>query len=111
MIEKILLDFLSSKIKVPVFMEEPEKPPKSYVLIEKIGSSNENMINNATFTVQSYGGSLYESAVLNNKIKNEMFYFSDLPEICRCKLNSDYNYTDTATHRHRYQAVFDITYY
>ena len=34
-----------------------------------------------------------------------------LPEIGAVHLNSDYNFTDTAAKRYRYQAVFDVTYY
>lgn len=33
------------------------------------------------------------------------------PKISRVQLNSDYNFTDTAQKRHRYQAVYDITFY
>lgn len=111
MIEKSLLDYLSEKLTVPVFMEEPEKPPQSYVLIEKIGSSEENYISSATFAVQSYSKSLYDTASLNSQIKKTMSDFADCDEILRCKLNSDYNFTDTTTKRYRYQAVFDLKFY
>ena len=30
--------------------------------------------------------------------------------IFACRLNSDYDFTDTSTKQHRYKAVFDITY-
>ena len=42
MIEKITLDFLSSKLKVPVCLEVPVNQPKKYVVIEKTGSSRKN---------------------------------------------------------------------
>ena len=34
----------------------------------------------------------------------------DTEDIGGAKLNSDYNFTDTAMKRYRYQAVFDFTY-
>lgn len=111
MIEKFVADFLNKELTVPAWLEEPEKPPKEYVLIEKTGSSEDNYISSAVIAVQSYGRSLYEAARLNQEVKTAMRDLVQSPEICRCKLNSDYNFTDTQTKRYRYQAVFDITYY
>lgn len=91
-------------------MEEPIKPSKSYVLIEKTGSSEENYISKATIAIQSYANSLYDSATLNAKVRLAMGEI-DLPQITKCKLNTDYNFTDTTTKRYRYQAIFDITFY
>lgn len=34
-----------------------------------------------------------------------------LPEIAKCQLETDYNFTDTAKKRYRYQAQFSIIYY
>ena len=33
------------------------------------------------------------------------------PEVAACRLNADYNYTDTTKRLYRYQAVFDLVYY
>jgi len=111
MIEKFLYDYLNRVLKVPAYMEEPENPPEKYVLIEKIGSSEDNYISSAVIAVQSYGISLYETALLNEDVKKAMRKSVQFPRISRCKLNSDYNHTDTETKRYRYQAVFDITFY
>lgn len=111
MIENIILDHLKNELSVPVYMEEPENPPKEYALIEKIGSSENDHIQSATMAVQSYAGNLYEAARLNSRVKNAMRDSIALKSVSRCKLNSDYNYTDTETKRYRYQAVFDITFY
>ena len=35
----------------------------------------------------------------------------DRNDISKCTLNSDYNYTDTARKKYRYQAVYDIVYF
>lgn len=111
MIEQILLDYLSGKMRVPVLAEEPEEPPEKYVLVEKTGSAEEDHIQSAIVVLQSYAGSLYEAALLNQSVKTAMSDLPELDDICSCKLNSDYNFTDTQTKRYRYQAVYDITHY
>lgn len=111
MIEEILLNYLNNALSVPAYMEVPEKPPESYVIVEKTGGSEENHIFSSMFTVQSYAKTLYYAAKLNDEVKHVMYKAVQLPEICRVDLNSDYNYTDTQTKKYRYQAVFDIVHY
>ena len=111
MIEKTVRDYLAAKLSVPVLMEEPEKPAKSWVRIEKTGSGRKDWINEATLAVQSYASSLFEAAALNEEVKSAMTDVIALDDVCRCDLNSDYNFTDPKTHRYRYQAVFEIKHY
>lgn len=111
MIETIVLNYLADNLTVPVLMEEPEERCEEYVLIEKVGSSENDRIQSATVAVQSYAESLYRSAVLNDTVKRAMRDIIVLDSVSRCRLNSDYNFTDTETKRYRYQAVFDLTYY
>lgn len=112
MIEKVILDYLTEKLDVSVYLEVPERAPERYVIIEKTGSSYEgNYIFSATIAVQSIAGSLYEAAVLNEQAKAAMLEASGLPDVCRADLNSDYNFTDTTTKKYRYQAVFDLVHY
>lgn len=110
-IEKFTAEHLKKELAVPVWLEEPENPPEKYVIIEKTGSSEKDNIFTAVIAVQSYAESLYEAARLNDRVKKAMKSLILYPEICRCKLNSDYNFTDTQTKRYRYQAIFDIVYY
>lgn len=110
MIETILLDFLKNRLAVPVYMEVPEKDLESFVVLEKTGSSKVNHIPSATIAVQSYGKSLYEAAKLNEQVKDAIESAIELDEISAVRLNSDYNFTDTATKRYRYQALYVITY-
>ena len=111
MIEKTVLDYLNQVLKIPAYMEEPEDPPVSYVLIEKTGGGCSEHIKRATIAIQSYAVSLYKAAELNETVKNAMEDIIKLPDVCRCDLNSDYNFTDPETHRYRYQAVFDLVHY
>lgn len=110
MVEKIMLDYLSANLTVPVFMEEPTDDLTSYVLIEKTGSSETNHIPTATLAFQSYGASLYDAAMLNNTVKQVVNDAIQLDAISSVRLNSDYNFTDTTTKKYRYQALFVVTY-
>lgn len=111
MIEKVVYDYLSNLLDVPVYMEEPSDKPESYVIIEKTGTSTENYIYRATMAVQSYASSLFLAAELNSKVIQVMNQIIQLNEICRVDLNSDYNFTDSNTKRYRYQAIFDLVHY
>lgn len=91
-------------------MEMLEKPPPQFVLIEKTGSSTKNHIESATLALQSYAGSLYLAAELNEKVKKAMDNIATLTDISKSKRNTDYNYTDTARKQYRYQAVYDLVY-
>ena len=84
---------------------------KKYLLIEKTGSSRENFIDTATITIQSYAESMYEAAVLNERVKKAMDDIAVLSNVSKSELNSDYNFTDTTKKEYRYQAVYDITYF
>ena len=110
MIAKTLLDFLDSNLDVPVVMEAPEQTT-GYVLIDQTGSSRTNHIITTTFAIQSYGASLYDAMVLNDAVKDAMVSFAELDEITRVELETDYNYTNTATKQYRWQAVYLITHY
>lgn len=111
MIEQIVLDHLAAMLNVPTGMEVPEDATGTFVVVEKTGSGRRNHIRDATLAVQSYAPTKAEAAALNEKVKTAMDALADRPEIGRSALNSDYDFTDTASKRYRYQAVFEITYY
>lgn len=108
MTELIFYQYLNTVLNVPVYMEQPADPPDDFVVLEKTGSSTENYIETATLAIQSYGGTMYKAAVLNETLKQYMDAAVALPNVSSVKLNSDYNYTDVEEHRYRYQAVFDV---
>lgn len=115
MIEITVLNYLLGKslsVDNNVFCEVPEKDiPKEYVLIEKTGSNRINRIDQAMITIQSISQeSLLDAMKLNEEVKEAMDEIVELPEIFRCELNSDYNFTNTRTKEYRYQAVFNLFY-
>lgn len=108
MIEKVILDHIKASLDVPVFMEEPESPPKRYILIEKVGGGEKNGLFTATLTLKSYAESLYQAAALNERVKDSARRLNTLDDIGKVTLNSDYSHPDMETKRHRYQAVIDV---
>lgn len=112
MIEETVYGFLASVLEVPVYPEEPEKPPARYVRFEKTGSGMADHIRSATVAVQSYGETLLDAAQISGEVVEAMLYgLPGLADVCGCRLNTESNFTDIQTNRHRYQAVFEITHY
>ena len=111
MIAKDLLDYLNTALdNVSVYMEAPDQVT-GYVLIDQTGSSISNQIKTTTLALQSYGASLYDAMVLNDKVAAAMDGFAELPNVASVKLETDYNFTDTTTKQYRWQAVYQITHY
>ena len=111
MIEKTILDYLNEHLTVPAYMEEPINKPASYVLIERTGSSESDLIETTTLALQSYGASLYDAAALNMAVKARIKQAVELPSVSAVYINSDYNFTDTETKRYRYQCVAVVTHF
>ena len=44
-------------------------------------------------------------------VKVAMDGFAGEPQVARVKLQTDYNFTNTATKQYRWQAVYNITHY
>ncbi len=110
MIETLLIDYLSNNLEVFVGMEAPEQTT-NYVIVDKTGSSRNNHIITSSFAIQSYGASLYEAMELNDEVTRVMEGFRELNQITRVELETDYNFTNTATKQYRWQAVYNITHY
>ena len=110
MIAKTLLDYLANQLDIGVYMEQPEQLT-DYVLIDQTGTSRANQIITTTIAIQSYGSSLYDAMVLNDRVAKAMENFVLLNEVARVELETDYNFTNTATKQYRWQAVYLITHY
>lgn len=112
MIEKIIIDYLSENLTVPVFAEVPADDSGRFVVIEKTGSSRVNYLDSATIAVQSYADTLLDAAELNQITKGHMLALPEhSDEVSAVRLDTDYNFTDTETRKYRYQGVFIVTYY
>lgn len=109
--EKVLLDYLKSRLTVPVLIQLPDPLLDSFVLIDRTGSSTNEMIYSASFAIQSYGPSLLEACLLNEKVKEEMEGLADQAEVSAVRLETDYNFADPELKRYRYQALYDLVFF
>lgn len=112
MIETVILDYLNNaNLSAKVYMEQPKVKPEAFFILEKSGGGQTDHISESDFIVQSYAESLANAAHMNEEIKQAMLNAITLDDISRVELNSNYNYSDSATKQYRYQAVFVITHY
>lgn len=112
MIELVVLNYLKSELPdITVTAEIRQGMGDTFVSIEKTGGGMNDKLFSSTFAVQSWAGSLYDAMSLNERVKEAMLELPSVKEVTKCSLNSDYNYTDTATKHPRYQAVFDVVHY
>ncbi len=111
MIEIEVQNYLTEATGLPVSLEVPDPVTEGeFIVLEKIGSSEDDGLQTAMVVVQSYAPTLYRAAKANELVKTAMKAMPETEDVFRVELNSDYNYTDTRTKRYRYQAVFDIYY-
>lgn len=110
MIVTDLLQYLNEHLTVEAYAEAPEDIT-DYVLIEQTASSRSNHIITTTIAVQSYGSSLLDAMTLNSEVEAAMNEFLTLDNVTRVELETDYNFTNTTTKQHRWQAVYNITHY
>lgn len=111
MIEKIVRDYLVTKLNVDVYVQIPKSPPESYVVLERTGGRVEEYIRYATIAVQSIAPTMLAAIELHEQVIGAMLNIAELDDIGSISLNSEYNYTDGDTGTYRYQAVFDVVYY
>lgn len=110
MIETVIYNYLKNQMNKPVYLEIPANPPKEYYFVERTSGGEDNHIENATFAIQSVAGTLYNAADMNEKLKTKMRNIVNVTSVMKCKLNTDYNFTDATKKVYRYQSVFNINY-
>lgn len=111
MIELTVKSFMESRLSVPLFMEYPEDPHDSFVVLRKGDSGREDFLDSAMLVADSYGPSLLEAARLNELVKAILDDLILLDSVSSSRRGGDYPAYDTQNKRHRYQAVQNISYY
>lgn len=110
-----ILDFiigrLGDALAVNVSGSVPHPMPDEFVTVEQTGSSTRDLITTTTLAVQSWSTSLAAAEALNAAAEAAMKACEAAPEISRLTLDSSYNYTNQATNRPRYQAVWSVVHY
>lgn len=111
MIEKLVLDYLNKTLPTgtKAYMEHPVgEDQEKYVIVQKTSSTEADLVESAMIAIQSYAGTLYEAASLNETVKKLMRQAPGEKDISAARLNSDYEYIDTTRKKYRYQAVYDV---
>lgn len=114
LIESLLISYLSTALPdCRVAAEVPDNFPEDFMLVicEKTGGGQANRLNRADFAIQSYGKTMYDAAVLSQRVVSAMENLTGLDEIAACRFDTEYNWPDMTRKRCRYQAVFHLTYY
>ena len=111
MIEKIIQDFLSDVLSVPVRMEIPNDPYERFVVLKYSGRGRESHLYAANLIAESHAKSLAEACALNERVIAALDELDRLDVISSTELASNYPVTDTENKKYRYQAVYEIYHY
>lgn len=111
MIEKIIIDYLNECLAVPVSGQVPAELPASFVTVEKVGVGVRNYIYAASISVKSWAATQADASALNEAVKTAMSDITQLDEVSRCHLETDYNNPDTTRKMNRYEASFSVVHY
>lgn len=113
MIETTVINYLKKKFPDEIVKAEvPKGMPDRFITVEKTGSQQLGIgLFQSTIAVQSWDTTKNKAAELSGEVCEALRSMPDEEdEVTRSK-GSDYDFTDTATKRHRYQAVFTLTHY
>lgn len=111
MIEETIIAYLGANLPVHVGGEIPSKPPQRFIVVQKRGGERENHIPTSLIQFDVYAERLAEAANLCQEVMALVDDMICLDEVCSCEYGGDYNATDTASKRYRYQAMYNITHY
>ena len=109
MIEAILIDYLGTKLKVPVFVMMPDTIPQgNFIVLDRIGNTKTNYITSYSIAVHSYGSTALSAATLNESVIEAMEKLLEDDRFSRIHLNNGNMSTDTTRKLNRYQSTFEI---
>lgn len=112
MIEVVLKNYLETCFNVPIYLEiPPDNTAKKFYALELVGGGEDNEIRESSITIESYGPSMYESALMDEEMIAAMENAPLCAEIYGVYLNSHYNATDTERKIYKYKALYDIKHY
>lgn len=106
---KEFLDVEFAEDNIGVYLEIPEKLPSSLVVFTLIGRGKENHINEVTLEFLSYAPSKYESALLDEKVREAMEKLNETTDIT-ASLGGGNDAPDTSLKRYRYRCYFNLYY-
>ena len=106
---KNFLDVEFSEDDIGVYLETPAMLPSSFVVFQVVERSKENMINGVTIELLSYAPSKYESAVLDEKVRDAMEKLNNTTDIT-ASLGGGNDNIDTSLKMYRYRCYYNLYY-
>lgn len=110
MVEIIVMEHLREALALPAYGEVPAEKPERFLVVEKTGGSERDLVERAMIAIQSYAPTLAEAAALNADAIGAMRALPGTRGVSAARRNADYNFTDPASKDYRYQAVYEIYY-
>ena len=106
---KDYLDTVFAEDEVPVYLETPQTLPSKFIVFTLIDRGKENHINEATLEFMSYADSKYDSALLDEKLREVMEEIVTYPDIS-CHYGGGNDNPDNTLKKYRYRSYFNLYY-
>ena len=109
-IEEFVIGYLGDVLNVNVSGSVPHPMPDRFVTVELTASSMNNLIPSARLSIECWGTSRADSAVLYQDVAAAMLAMTSDPDISRVEIETGYNNADLDTDRPRYDSTFNVVY-
>lgn len=111
MIEKIVIDYLSGALAVPVAAEVPPGPPERFCTVQKTGQDERDGLLAALIAVRSTAPSKWETMQLSAAVRAAMALLrAEEINVFSARCTTEYDDTKTNPPEYGYKAVFRVVY-
>ena len=112
LIEERIKNFLEVEFSddaIGIYLEFPKEMPSSFIVFQVIERGKENQINAVTLEFRSYAPSKYESALLDEKVREAMEKLNETTDIT-ASIGGGNDDPDTTVKRYRYRCYYNLYY-
>lgn len=103
-VEQALVEWLPGAVGVPCFADVPDPRPDSFLTVERTGGSSSLGVDRPGVAVQAWAPTRERASRLALTARDALVLRSaEIPEICRCSVDSVYNFPDPDSGSARYQ--------
>lgn len=103
-VEAALVAWLPGAVGVPCFADVPDPRPETFLTVERTGGSSSLGVDRPGVAVQAWAPTRERAANLALTARDALILRSiEVPQICRCSVDSVYNFPDPDSRGARYQ--------
>lgn len=103
-VEQALVEWLPGAVGAPCFADVPDPRPDSFLTVERTGGSASLGVDRPGVAVQAWAPTRAAASALALAARDALILRStEIPEICRCSVDSVYNFPDPDSRSARYQ--------